>query len=98
MRTIAALVYLGWHFVKWFAIVSIVIWTIIFALGASLAEASENPPVKMSKSEICHAVDSSYYNRTKNFVAYETLDDCLEAGGRLPKNYKKKDALLNEEA
>ena len=46
----------------------------------------------MSKSEICHAVDSSYYNRTKNFVAYETLDDCLEAGGRLPKNYKKKEA------
>ena len=32
------------------------------------------PPVKMSKSEICHATDSSYYNRTKNFTAYETLE------------------------
>ncbi len=93
MRTIAELVYLGWYFMKWFIITSIVLWGIIFALGASLAEASEIPPVKMSKSEICHAVDSSYYNRTKNFVAYETLDDCLEAGGRLPKNYTpKKDA------
>jgi hypothetical protein len=90
MRTIAALVYLGWYFMKWFIITSIVLWGIIFALGASLAEASEIPPVKMSKSEICHAVDSSYYNRTKNFVAYETLDDCLEAGGRLPKNYTQK--------
>ena len=48
------------------------------------------PPVKMSKSEICHATDSSYYNRTKNFTAYETLDKCLEAGGRLPKNYQPK--------
>ena len=47
-------------------------------------------PVKMSKSEICHATDSSYYNRTKNFTAYETLDECLEAGGRLPKNYQPK--------
>lgn len=91
MRTISALVYLGWYFVKWFVITSVVLWGIIFALGASLAEASENPPVKMSKSEICHAVDSSYYDRTKNFVAYETLKECLEDGGRLPKNYKMKE-------
>jgi len=55
------------------------------------ANANEtNPPVKMSKSEICHATDSSYYNRTKNFTAYETLTECLEDGGRLPKNYQPK--------
>ena len=91
MRTIAALVFLGFHAVKWFVITTVVLWIVIFALGASLAEASENPPVKMSKSEICHAEDSSYYNRTKNFVAYETLEECLEDGGRLPKNYKMKE-------
>lgn len=69
---------------------------IVVALGvlANMAEASENePPVKMSKSEICHATDSSYYKRTKNFTAYTTLEECLADGGRLPKNYTpKKDA------
>ena len=57
--------------------------------GSAFAD-ENNPPVKMSKSEICHATDSSYYNRTKNFTAYETLDECLENGGRLPKNYQPK--------
>ena len=90
MKTIGTLIMLGFHFFKWFVITTVVLWIIIFSLGASLAEASENPPVKMSKSEICHAVDSSYYDRTKNFTAYETLDECLEDGGRLPKNYNKK--------
>jgi hypothetical protein len=64
---------------------------LLLSLVAVSANANENnPPVKMSKSEICHATDSSYYNRTKNFTAYETLTKCLEDGGRLPKNYQPK--------
>jgi hypothetical protein len=83
---------MGWtvfkSFVKW----SIVFWAAIFILGAVLAEASENPPVKKSKSEICHATDSSYYNKTKNFTSFNTLEECLASSNkaRLPKNYKKK--------
>ena len=53
----------------------------------------ENPPVKMSNSEICHAEDSSYYGRTKNFTIFGTLEDCIEAGGRLPKNYTPKEEV-----
>lgn len=44
-----------------------------------------NEPVKMSKSKICHAPNSSYYDKTKNFTPYKTLKECLDAGGRLPK-------------
>jgi hypothetical protein len=44
-----------------------------------------NEPVKMSKSKICHAPNSSYYAKTKNFTPYKTLKECLDAGGRLPK-------------
>jgi hypothetical protein len=44
-----------------------------------------NEPVKMSKSKICHAPNSSYYAKTKNFTPYATLKECLDAGGRLPK-------------
>lgn len=41
--------------------------------------------VKMSNSKICHDRSSPYYSRTKNFKAFETLQACLLAGGRLPK-------------
>ncbi len=42
-------------------------------------------PVKMSNSKICHAPGTEYYSRTKNFTPYNSLDDCLRAGGRMPK-------------
>lgn len=44
-----------------------------------------NEPVKMSRSKICHAPNSSYYAKTQNFTPYKTLKECLDAGGRLPK-------------
>lgn len=42
--------------------------------------------VKRTKSGICHPPASSYYERTKNYRPYETVESCLAAGGRLPKN------------
>jgi hypothetical protein len=42
--------------------------------------------IKQSSSGICHSPQSSWYERTKNFSAYESIDVCLAAGGRLPKN------------
>jgi hypothetical protein len=61
---------------------------ILSAIFSSSASANDiDPPVKMSNSKICHAVDSSYYNRTKNFTPFETLNKCIQSGGRLPKNY-----------
>ncbi len=43
--------------------------------------------IKKSKSGICHPPGSGSYNQTKNFTPYNTLDDCLASGGRLPANY-----------
>jgi len=31
-------------------------------------------PVKLSKSGICHAPGSTYYEQTKNFTPYKTMD------------------------
>lgn len=42
-------------------------------------------PVKLSNSGICHKPGSTYYEQTKNFKPYKTLDECLKDGGRLPK-------------
>jgi len=62
--------------------------TIILLIAALLLSAgvlAQSEPVKMSKSGICHQPGSTYYANTKNFKPYKTLDECLKAGGRLPK-------------
>ncbi len=43
-----------------------------------------NDIVKMSNSGICHDKYSSYYDRTLEYTPYNTIQDCLDAGGRLP--------------
>ncbi len=54
-------------------------------IGASIAIANDEPPVKKSKSGICHAKGTPYYAQTKNYTAFNSLDECLKAGGRMPK-------------
>ena len=44
------------------------------------------PKVKKSTSNICHIENSTYYYRTKNYKKYNTIEECLKSGGRLPKN------------
>ena len=46
---------------------------------------AQEKPVKMSNSGICHAPNTTYYEQTKKFTPYKTLDECLKAGGRVPK-------------
>jgi hypothetical protein len=46
--------------------------------------------VKKSNSGICHDEGSRYYQQTKHFTPYQTLEDCLNSGGRLPKGYTSK--------
>ena len=56
--------------------------TTIFITTGILAQGI---PVKMSNSGICHAPNTTYYEQTKKFTSYNTLDECLKAGGRMPK-------------
>lgn len=46
---------------------------------------AQEKPVKMSNSGIYHAPNTTYYEQTKKFTPYKTLDECLKAGGRMPK-------------
>ncbi|HEU5138281.1 MAG TPA: YHYH domain-containing protein [Steroidobacteraceae bacterium] len=41
--------------------------------------------VKKSKSGICHDSSSPWYGQTIHFTPFETLQECLDSGGRLPK-------------
>lgn len=52
-------------------------------------------PVKQSGSGICHPPQSSWYERTKTYTAFESVEACLNAGGRLPSGLTL--ASLNKE-
>ena len=43
--------------------------------------------VKKSRTGICHAPGSTFYSRTDNFTPYNSIDDCLKSGGRMPKRW-----------
>jgi micrococcal nuclease len=49
------------------------------------ANSSTGSVVKKSKTGICHAPGTTYYNKTKSFTPYNSIDECLKSGGRLPK-------------
>ena len=63
--------------------------TLITTLLLLLSPFSYGDEIKKSHSGICHDSDSSYYTRVKNFTPYDSLEECLESGGRLPKKAKK---------
>ena len=46
---------------------------------------SASVPVKKSKTNICHKKGSKYYDQTKHFRAFNTIKECIDSGGRLPK-------------
>jgi hypothetical protein len=46
---------------------------------------AQSLPIKLSKSGICHAPGTRYYEQTKSFKPFNTMKECLTAGGRLPK-------------
>lgn len=45
---------------------------------------NNGPPVKKSRSGICHAAGSTYYDRTQNYTPYKSMEACLKSGGRRP--------------
>jgi hypothetical protein len=61
------------------------IFPVIAIILFSTATLAQSEPVKMSKSGICHAPNTTYYKQTKNYTPYPTLQACLTAGGRMPK-------------
>ena len=46
---------------------------------------NDSPDVKKSSSNICHEKGSQYYKQTKKFESFNTIEDCLNSGGRLPR-------------
>ncbi len=54
----------------------------------NLEKKSENnsePQVKKSSTGICHEKGTTYYEKTANYTSYDSIEECLASGGRLPK-------------
>lgn len=70
-----------------YRLLNISVLTFLLIASKSVLATSPEPAVKKSNSGICHAENSRWYARTKSFTPYDTLDACLNSGGRLPKGY-----------
>lgn len=73
-------------------ITQIAFFVVLFAQSSSLSAAL---PVKQSSSGICHSPESGWYERTTNYTGFDSIESCLDAGGRLPKGSTL--ATLNRE-
>ena len=61
------------------------VFTIFIILTACDNIQNNNPNVKKSSSNICHEKGSQYYKQTKKYESFNTIEDCLNSGGRLPR-------------
>jgi hypothetical protein len=66
------------------------------ALALAAPALAEPTSVKMSRSGICHDTESPYYGKTQRFTPYESLAQCLAAGGRLPKGFSVGDSAAKQ--
>ncbi len=48
------------------------------------ADPPKDPTVKKSDAGICHDASSSSYGNTKKFTPFNSLDECVKSGGKLP--------------
>lgn len=69
----------------------LLLWSAVSVAAA--APAAKPPVVKLSSSGICHDQRSPHYERTIRHTAFTSLDDCLAAGGRLPRGLSRQDAV-----
>ena len=64
-----------------------VVLSLVVGVGLSWAadkkEAAE-PVVKKSDSGICHDKTSPSFGNTKKFTAFNSVDECVKSGGKLP--------------
>jgi len=58
----------------------------LLCLAPAFGKDASPPAVKKSKSGICHERDSAFYDRTTHFASFDSLQACLDSGGRRPSN------------
>lgn len=57
----------------------------VFSFFSLASDAATASAIKHSASGLCHPPQSSWYDRTRTYKPFDTVEACLDAGGRLPK-------------
>lgn len=60
------------------------------------ASASTSLSIKRTSSGICHDKDSPYFDRIKKYEHFNSIDECLSAGGRALKTKKQRKASASD--
>jgi hypothetical protein len=58
---------------------------LVISFGSYAENLTGNSLVKQSLSGICHYNSSGSFNRTKNYIPFDSITACIETGGCLPK-------------
>ena len=61
----------------------------LFVWATSVSATAGTDIVKMSNSGLCHPPQSNWYERTKNYRAFDSLAACLDSGGELPEGMSR---------
>lgn len=59
-------------------------WGLIGMSAVTAADKAADPVVKKSDSGICHDKSSPSFANTKKFTAFNSVDECVKSGGKLP--------------
>ena len=68
----------------------LIIMVAVILFSQNLAFAQNAEIKKSAKSGICYSAESKSYKKLKDFTPYKTIDECVAAGGKLPKAPVKK--------
>ena len=56
----------------------------VFVVAGLVSASAHASTIKKSNSGLCHPPQSSWYERTKTYQPYDSVDACLDSGGKLP--------------
>jgi hypothetical protein len=72
-----------------YLVLTAITWFLACSQSARCAE-NDAPRVKLSERGMCQVRGSPSYAATLHYQAFDTLADCIKAGGRLPKTGRHK--------
>ena len=56
--------------------------SLCLVVAGANAQPAADPAVKKSRQNICHERGSRFYEQTKNYEPFDSMEACLDAGGR----------------
>ena len=62
--------------------------SLIAGLSLTTTAFAATKSVKMGKSGVYYVPNTTYYNQTKNYIPYSTLQACLTAGEKISKKLR----------